>query len=360
MQARRDTYFKLNTLLSHYDNEKLGLLLGDTEKSHGWGRNHIIKLGGTKVFIKRIPVTEVEYRNLFSTKNLYDLPTYYNYGVGSAGFGVFREIVTHIKTTNWVLEGAIENFPLMYHCRILPFSGQNPDVNMERHNGYVEYWNSNENIGTYLMDRINAKHEAILFLEYIPHMLGRWLGKHIDKLNVIIEEMRKTITFLRKNGVIHFDAHFANILTDGEKPYLTDFGLVLDKRFDLSEAERLFFGRHTDYDYGEFLCCLGDELHSASQRLTKAQKNRIAQAYGAEDGLQGWELTMFLLRNVQSIYDDGLMKLNENYVEQVMKYHDIILLMHDFYSDMRRNHKKDTKYPHTKLKRLLKEAGVLQ
>ena len=72
---------------------------------------------------------------MFSTKNLYDLPTYYQYGVGSAGFGVFRELVANIKTTNWVLQGAIANFPLLYHARIIPFSGERPDVDMERHRG---------------------------------------------------------------------------------------------------------------------------------------------------------------------------------------------------------------------------------
>ena len=30
----------------------------------------------------------------------------FNYGGGGGGLGVFREIVTHIKTTNWVLAGA--------------------------------------------------------------------------------------------------------------------------------------------------------------------------------------------------------------------------------------------------------------
>jgi hypothetical protein len=54
-------------------------------------------------------VTDTKFDNFFSTKNLYSLPTYYNCGVGSAGFGVFRELVAHIKTTN--LDSQIETFP---------------------------------------------------------------------------------------------------------------------------------------------------------------------------------------------------------------------------------------------------------
>lgn len=91
----------------------------------------------SKVFVKRVPVTNIEFDNLFSTRNLYNLPTYCNYGFGSTGFGVFRELVTHIKTTNWVLSGAIATFPLMYHYRIIPFSGRRVDVDMERLKDYV-------------------------------------------------------------------------------------------------------------------------------------------------------------------------------------------------------------------------------
>jgi hypothetical protein len=41
-------------------------------------------------------------------------------GVGSAGFGAWRELATHIMTTNWVITGESVNYPMMYHRRILP------------------------------------------------------------------------------------------------------------------------------------------------------------------------------------------------------------------------------------------------
>jgi hypothetical protein len=43
----------------------------------------------------------------------------------------------------------------------------------------------------------------------------------------------------------------------------------------------------------------------------------------------------------------------------VVKYRGIIALMDDFYSDLIRNNKKDTKLRHAELQRLLKETGVL-
>ena len=253
LPLRRKRYFKLSAHIAQMDNAQLRALFDDSESSGGWGRNHTVEMARTKVFVKRVPVTELEYQNMLSTANLYDLPTFYNYGVGSAGLGVFRELVAHIKTTHWVLEGAISTFPLTYHYRIVPFSGKRADVDMERHKRYVEYWGGNENIGRYKLDRAKAPYELVLFLEHMPSTLQPWLLEHPDKLGRSLNDLRVAITFLRKNGIIHFDAHFNNVLTDGEQAYLTDFGLVLDRSFALTQEEQSFFRRHTYYDYGEVL-----------------------------------------------------------------------------------------------------------
>src|SRR3954447_4534447 len=135
IESRRERYFKLSSQIAQIDNVELISLFGSGPSSEGWGRNHTLEIGRSKVFVKRVPVTDLEYENLFSTRNLYELPTYYNYGVGSAGFGVFRELLAHIKTTNWVLEGAIASFPLLYHYRIIPCLGERPEVDMEQHQG---------------------------------------------------------------------------------------------------------------------------------------------------------------------------------------------------------------------------------
>lgn len=359
LKTRVDTYYKLNTHLVYLDNERLHSLFEGERNTRGWGENHIIKLGKSKVFVKRIPVTDLEYKHMFSTKNLYDLPTYYNYGVGSAGFGVFRELLTHIRTTNWVLQGAIENFPLMYHYRIMPRSEGKADLDMEWYNRYVKYWNSNENIGRYIVERTNAKYEMALFLEYIPYQFSKWFTKNIDQLDAFISEIPNAITFLRKNGIIHFDVHFNNIVTDGNKPYLTDFGLALDRRFDLNETERAFFRKNTHYDYGEYLLCLGEHLSSIYQELAETKKKKIMQKYGITADMQHHECFVVLLENISEIYAERLMKLGKNYVEAVIKYRDVIVLMAEFFADMTGNNRKDTKYSHTKLKRFLEATDIL-
>ncbi len=360
IEIRRKRYFKLSSQIAQLDNTQLRSLFDNSqsnESSTGWGMNHAILLGEFKVFVKRVPVTNIEFDNLFSTRNLYDLPSYCNYGFGSTGFGVFRELVTHIKTTNWVLDGAIASFPLMYHYRIIRFDGRRADVDRSHLKAYVEYWGNSANAGNYVLDRANAKYELILFLEYIPNVLETWLRENPNKLQKPLDDLRTTITFLRTKGIIHFDAHFRNILTDGKQIYLTDFGLVLDKSFTLTKDEELFFKQNTFYDYGEVLRNLSHVIQSPYDLCSENDKRRIMEKYGIKEGLKPYELRSILLDNIEQIHSDGVMKLDEFYVASIVKYRSIIALMQDFFSDMWENKKKDTKLRHAELRLLLKETG---
>ncbi|MEH2361968.1 hypothetical protein [Nostoc sp.] len=362
IELRRQRYFKLSSQIAQLDNTQLRSLFDNSESnesSTSWGTNHAIVLGESKVFVKRVPVTNIEFDNLFSTRNLYDLPTYCNYGFGSTGFGVFRELVTHIKTTNWVLSGVIATFPLMYHYRIIPFSGRRADVDMERLKAYVEYWGNSANAGNYMLDRANANYELVLFLEYIPHILETWLLLNPNKLQKSLDDLRTTITFLRTKGIIHFDAHFRNILTDGKRTYLTDFGLVLDKSFTLTKDEESFFKQNTFYDYGEILRNLGHLIRASYDLCSENDKRMIMEKYGIKEGLKPYELRSILLDNIQQIHADGVMKLDKFYVASIVKYRSIIALMQDFFSDMWENNNKDTKLRHAELRLLLKETGFL-
>ena len=362
IEIRRKRYFKLSSQIAQLDNAQLPSLFNHSESnesSTGWGMNHAILIGESKVFVKRVPVTNIEFDNLFSTRNLYDLPTYCNYGFGSTGFGVFRELVTHIKTTNWVLSGAIASFPLMYHYRIIPLDRRRADVDRSRIKAYVEYWGNSTNAGNYVLDRANAKYELVLFLEYIPHVLETWLLLNPNKLQKPLDDLRTTITFLRTKGIIHFDAHFRNILTDGKQIYLTDFGLVLDKSFTLTKDEESFFKQNRFYDYGEVLRNLSHLIRLPYDLCSKNDKGRIMEKYGIKEGLKPYELRSILLDNIEQIHSDGVIKLDKFYVASIVKYRSIIALMQDFFSDMWENKKKDTKLPHAELRLLLKETGFV-
>ncbi len=279
--------------------------------------------------------------------------------MGSIGLGVFRELVTHIKTTNWVLEGAIASFPLMYHYRIIPFFGQRRDIDMENHKSFMEYWGNNTSIGNYVLDRANANYELILFLEYIPYVLTTWLQENPNKLQKFLDELRTTITFLRTKGIIHFDAHFYNILTDGKQTYLTDFGLVLDKSFTLTKDENSFFKQNTFYDYGEVLRNLGHLIRSLYDLCSENDKRRIMEKYDINADLKSSEVGSILLDNIEQLCADGVMDLDKFYVVSIVKYRSIIVLMQNFFADMYKNNNKNTKFPYAKLRQLLEETGFV-
>lgn len=361
LELRRKKYFNLSSQIAQLDNKQLCSLFDDsasTPSNSGWGTNHTIILGESKVFVKSVPVTNLEYNNLFSTRNFYHLPTYFNYGIRSTGFGVFRELITYIKTTNWVLDGAIATFPLMYHYRIVPFSEQRADVDSDFIKDYVKYWGNNEKAGNYLLDRANANYELFLFLEYVPHILETWLQENPNKLQQFLDELCKTIDFLRMKRIIHFDAHFRNILTDDEQIYLSDFGLVLDKSFALTKDEESFFEQHIFYDYGEVLRNLGHLIRPLYYSRSELDKRRIMEKYDIKEGLKPYQVGSLLLDNIEQIHADEDIKLDDFYVACIVKYRGIIALMQEFFADMSGN-KKDTKFPYAKLRLLLEEVGLI-
>ena len=91
MNPRNTKYHLLNTQLAYLNEGQLLSYLSKTEKTNGWGTTQIISLEDQDVFVKRIPLPEKQ-QDIYSSQNHYDLPTYYNYGVGSAGIGPAREL----------------------------------------------------------------------------------------------------------------------------------------------------------------------------------------------------------------------------------------------------------------------------
>lgn len=360
LELRRKLYFDLSSRIAQINTERLCALFDDSEPHGSWGKHQVMEIGGAKVFVKRVPVTKIEYDNMFSTKNLYDLSTFYNYGYGSVGLGVFRELVAHIKTTNWVLAGEIATFPLMYHYRIVPFDGVRAEVDLEQHARYVAYWGGDENVGRYVLDRARAEYELVLFLEHIPHNAATWLIDNPAKMDGLISDMQATVEFLGKKGMLHLDAHFLNIVTDGKQAYLTDFGLVLDKEFELSAAEKEFYRQNSYYDYGLLLWNLGAHLVSMYHKLPEADRDRVSERYGVSTQDEYEKRISVLLNCVEDIASKGLLEVDGSHMAGLEKYRGIIALMHDFRSRMRKNNAKDDRFRNAALGSLLRETGFVR
>jgi hypothetical protein len=105
------------SLALHSDRELADLVASGTPAGAGiGGRSTLLEVDGTRVFVKRVPLTDTERLpdHVRSTANLFDLPAFCHYGVGavgSPGFGAWRELAVHEMTTNWVLSGRFPGFP---------------------------------------------------------------------------------------------------------------------------------------------------------------------------------------------------------------------------------------------------------
>ncbi|MEV7424921.1 protein kinase family protein [Streptomyces sp. NPDC091212] len=221
------------------------------------GTSALLEVAGTPVFVKRVPLTDWERRpeHVRSTANLFGLPGFCQYGLGGPGFGAWRELAVHTMTTDWVLAGEYEGFPLMYHWRVLPDSVSLPEelADVDR---AVAFWGGGAPVRRRIEGLRDASASVALFLEYIPRNLHQWLGEQVDAGGEAVDracamverELGAGVSFMNSRGLLHFDAHFENILTDGRRLFFADYGLSLSSRFALSPEETGFFDRHRTYD----------------------------------------------------------------------------------------------------------------
>ncbi|MDX3660256.1 protein kinase family protein [Streptomyces sp. ID05-26A] len=249
--TRLSTHTAVSASLSRLSDDELADLLERAEPAGAGigGPTALLDVAGTQVFVKRLPLTDLELQHPGSTANLYDLPVHMHYGVGligGVGFGAWRELAVHTMTTEWVLRGEHDGFPLMYHWRVLPHLDQTLPEELDQ---AVDYWGPE--IGPRIEALRASKSSIALFLEYFPHNLHDWLNSQDDlesACETVERELAAGVEFMNSQGLLHFDGHFWNVLTDGERLYFADYGLAISSRFDLSEQEIAFFAEHQDYD----------------------------------------------------------------------------------------------------------------
>ena len=70
MNQRHETFTKLNTQLAYLEDGQFQTLFDQAiQTTKGWGVNHVVELNKSKIFIKRIPLTEAIAAHPFATKN---------------------------------------------------------------------------------------------------------------------------------------------------------------------------------------------------------------------------------------------------------------------------------------------------
>ncbi|HFL2715796.1 TPA: hypothetical protein ACGWTM_002984 [Legionella pneumophila] len=340
--SRINSYTALSNALACMSTLQLRNTISLGKENHtGIGGTSVqIELENTPIFVKKVPITEYELEpeHFMSTANIFNLPMCYQYGIGSAGFNVWRELASHIMTSNWVITNQCPHFPILYHWRIIPDSNNATDVSYwGSTEKYLEYWENNENIKNRISALKSATTSLVLFLEHVPRNLNQQIKElltneseqySINYLNKINKSFDEVFSFMKQHNFLHMDAHFHNVLADDDGIYLSDFGLALSSMFDLSKAELDFIKDHQNYDRCSFSINL---IHS------------IITSYVGKDN---WETTIHE-------YLANKLKLNiPDKINTILSRNAPIAgLMHGFYRAIQKD--KSTKYPYHELNRLL-------
>jgi hypothetical protein len=253
---RLTNYASLSNTLARLTDEELAALVAKAPPLHAGvgGRSVLLTIDSTPIFVKRIPLTDLERRqeHVLSTGNLFDIPLSCHYGLGGPGFSAWRELAATQIANGWVLSGACANFPLLYHWRVLP-SDQREELE-----GDVDFWIESAAVRARLEAIHDATAHVVLFCEYIPQNLLEWLSEQVQMsdeaaqtaIAFVDAHLTPTIDFMNARGFTHFDTHFENITTDGRRFCFGDFGLALSLEFELTEDEVAFLARHRRYDHG--------------------------------------------------------------------------------------------------------------
>ena len=347
LNERINTYCELSTKLSGLNDVQLHNLLEQSEHLYSGigGKAVLLNIDENKIFVKKIPLTDLERKpeNIRSTANLFDLPFSSHIGVGSAGFSSWRELSLHTMTTNWVISKKCENFPLLYHCRVLSCDKPKPmnSEELEKLDKDVKYWDNSQAV----RNRLEAIHEAsahiYLFLEYVPQTLDKWLSAKLaiggdiaaEAIDFVDVKLKETNNFMNSQGLIHFDAHFDNILADDSTIYFSDFGLALSSQFNMSREEIDLFDTYLTYD----------------QCSTKI--NFLHSIIASLLGKDRWDITL------QNFTNDEMSHFEPAVAKIIKLYVPVALVMADFYQNMQKV-SKSTLYPNVQLTELLAKIDI--
>lgn len=250
MTSRRARHERLSALLASRADDDLAALVGTRAEVGVGGGSAVVDVDGTPVFVKRIPLTDREAARPHDTANLFDLPVFCQYGIGGPSFNAWRELAANRIVTDAVPAGETAAFPLLHHWRVLPgrapVAAEHADVDAT-----VTLMGDSPAVRTRLEALAAATRSLVLFCEYVPHPVDGWLAEDpAAKADAVERQLAEVVAFLRDRELLHMDGHLGNMRTDGERLYLTDFGLATSPRFDLSAAEREFVRRHAGHDAG--------------------------------------------------------------------------------------------------------------
>ena len=220
----------------------------------------VLSVAGTKVFVKHLPLTDVEQQPQIAgtTSNVFGLPMQCHYGVGAPSTGAWRELRAHQITSGWVVNGRCDSFPVLHHWRALA-KDRPATLNCAEHGDietWIKFWHGSDAVRRRLEALSEAPADLVLILEYIPRTLAVSLQDSLsvgaDAVDALLgrvdAQLMHAAQFMAAEGLWHFDAHLNNILADDDRLYLSDFGLAASSSFDLTRTETRFLEQHVEHD----------------------------------------------------------------------------------------------------------------
>lgn len=346
-------FAQISTALALKSDEQLTRIANEAEQlaSGIGGTTLAFEIEGSKVFAKRLRLTDLERKpmNRMSTANIFELPTFCQRNVGSAGFGAWRELAANVMTTGWVLSQQLESFPLMYHWRVLDgavaATASAPPSGLADFAGMVSYWDGNEAMGARLKALADATASVMIFLEFIPWNLSTWLDRQLaagpeameSACNMVDRSLTVDVPSMNSLGLVHGDAHFGNILTDGRRLYFADFGLALSERFALSTDELNYLHHNASLDRAYVLAKWVNWLVKAWAPTTSTPQGRMELVRAVEQGQALQALNLELPPNVAAI---------------IQRHAPIAAVINDFYGKLH-GESRTTPYPRSDIENLL-------
>jgi serine/threonine protein kinase len=356
LSRRRARYAAVSASLRDRDPMEFLALEMNDETLNVWSTTGVTYIGDEPVFVKRVPLTAIECARRQSTRNHFNLPTFYQYGVGSAGFGAFRELAALQVATDWVLNGESAGFPLLYHHCVLP---ARPGVwrNRMTLEGYVRYWASNDAIERMIHARLAADHELWLFMEFVPFTVFDWLmPANQAQVDTVIAQFSEAIEVLGRHGFVHFDTHLGNMVTDGTTLHLADFGLALGPEFELTARERTFLDEHRHYDLGLALFSLGAMLAMYIYRQPAGTRSEIDRACGLGEHADRARMLTLVVERCRRVAE--IIELAPQFVEALERSSDVIVYMHQVLGRLPPSSGGDAPYSDAELHVRLRNIGL--
>lgn len=357
-EARMQNHAAVSAALAKLSDEQLHHLADRAEPlATGIGGTTVsFDMEGVRVFAKRVRLTALEQQaeHHLSTANLFALPPCCQRNVGSVGVGVWRELAAQLLTPQWVLSARSSNFPLLYHWRVLrgaqssrtlPATAEWPDLD-----SMVAHWEGSTAMRQRLQALADAQASVLIVMEHLPSCLADWLDLQqaagpdaVERSCALIEHgLLVDLPRINRLGLLHGDAHFGNILTDGQRLYFADLGLALHPSFDLSLAERDYMAEHASLDQAYALSKWVKWLTHVwgPEGSTTQQRNELLRTIA-----QGQSCQQAFVRMPSSV------------ARIVERHAQVTTTITDFYVALH-SHSKRTPYPRTEIEAALKASGA--